>query len=130
MTTYIESSAAVKLFVDEAESEALEALCEALATAGEPLVSSALLETELRRAGIRLDVDPAAVVRTLDRVALLDPDRALFHEAGILPGEHLRSLDAVHVAAAVRAGATTFLTYDDRQRDAALAVGLVVAAPA
>lgn len=130
MTTYIESSAAVKLFVDEPESEALEALCETLADVGEPLVSSALLETELRRAGIRLDVEPAAVVRTLDRVALLDPDRALFHQAGILPGKHLRSADAVHVAAAVRAGATTFLTYDDRQRDAALAVGLVVEAPA
>lgn len=39
-------------------------------------------------------------------------------------------LDALHVVGALRAGVTTFVTYDDRQRDAALAVGLTVEAPA
>lgn len=130
MTAYIESSAAVKLFVEEAESEALERYCDGLRASDVVLVSSTLLETELRRAAVRLGTAQGKATRAIERVTLINPDRAMFREAGVLPGQDLRSLDALHVATAVRAGVTTFITYDDRQRDAALAVGLHVEAPA
>lgn len=130
MTVYIESSAAVKLFVEESESEALERYCDGLRASDAVLVSSTLLETELRRAAVRLGTAQDKATKAIGRVTLINPDRAMFREAGVLPGQNLRSLDALHVATAVRAGVTTFITYDDRQRDAALAVGLDVEAPA
>ncbi len=36
--------------------------------------------------------------------------------AGLLPGASLRSLDALHVAAALRWGADAVVTYDDSRR--------------
>lgn len=130
MIVYVESSAGVKLFVEEAESQALERYCDGLKASDVVLVSSTLLETELRRAAVRLGIAQDKATKAVGRVTLITPDRAMFREAGVLPGQNLRSLDALHVVTAVRAGVTTFLTYDERQRDAALAVGLDVEAPA
>lgn len=130
MTLYIETSAAAKLLVDEAESEALITFLDDVAEQDVALLSSPLLETELRRLASREDLDQTQVSELLDRVDLLEPDRAVFVEAGLLPGKHLRSLDALHIAMAVRADASAMLTYDDRQADAARAAGLRVLAPA
>ena len=47
----------------------------------------------------------------------------------MLPGANLRSLDAIHVAAARFGGVDAMVTYDRRQADAARAVGLAVVAP-
>ncbi len=55
---------------------------------------------------------------------------SLFREAGLLPGERLRSLDALHLAAAVRIGVDRLLTYDARMGTAARELGLAVLAPA
>jgi predicted nucleic acid-binding protein len=41
----------------------------------------------------------------------------------------LRSLDAIHLAAAIAVGADSLLTYDDRLASSAAAVGLNVLAP-
>lgn len=54
---------------------------------------------------------------------------SLFREAGLLPGVGLRSLDAIHLAAAVRLGVAAVLTYDSRMREAARGLGLEVVAP-
>jgi len=93
-------------------------------------VSSALLETELRRLAVRLELDQAAVTDLMARVDLVDPPRSLFHEAGLLPGPHLRSLDALHFATALRVGAQTLVAYDARLLDAARSLGLGVHSPA
>jgi hypothetical protein len=69
------------------------------------------------------------VTRLLERFDLLEIDRSLYREAGLLPGPHLRGLDAIHVAAALRANADAMVTYDLRQADAADSVGLSVQAP-
>ena len=130
MTCYVESSAAMKLLVGEAETLALKHLLDGARDDGERIVAIPLLETELRRAAVRLDLSQEDVTATLARFTIIDVDRAMFRAAGVLPGQHLRSLDALHVAGALRAGVTTFVTYDDRQREAALAVGLTVGAPA
>lgn len=129
MTVYIETSAAAKLLVDEPESDALSAHLDELAADHVPLVSSILLETELRRLAVRHDLNQAFVSDVLRRLDLLEPDRAIFVEAGLLPGTRLRTLDALHIATALRAQAETMVVYDIRQSDAARAVGLQVVAP-
>jgi len=128
-TVYVETSAAARLLVEEAESAALAAHLDRLAERDVRLLSSVLLETELRRLAVRVDLSQAAVSRVLEGIDLLEPDRSLYHQAGILPGRHLRSLDALHVAAALRVDATAFIAYDRWQCEAADAVGLLVVAP-
>lgn len=129
MRVYLDTSAAAKLLVDETESDALAAYLDE-AGAERDLVSSALLETELRRLAVRLGLDQLAVTDLLARVDLVDPPRSLFHEAGLLPGTHLRSLDALHLATALRVDADTLIAYDARLLDAARSLGLRVHSPA
>lgn len=125
---YLDTSAAVKLLVQEAESDALAA---ELRSAEPELVACLLLETELRRLVAR---EPAltqrAVTDLLRGVDLHELPPPLFTEAGLLPGDRLRSLDALHLAAAIRLEVDVVLTYDQRMTDAATSLGLEVLAPA
>lgn len=130
MTVYVDTSAAAKLIVDESESPALSAYLDGLVSEGVPLVSGVLLETELRRLAVRHRLSQAAVSDVLDRFDLYEPDRAIFVEAGLLPGASLRSLDALHIVVAVRLEADVLVTYDVRQTESARLVGLRVIAPA
>lgn len=129
MILYVESSAVAKLLVEEAASGRLAAYLDKAAEQGDALLSSMLLETELRRLAERLSLPQAAVTGLLDRFDLVELDRSLFREAGLLPGPHLRSLDALHLAVALRANADVMVTYDRRQGEAAESVGLPVQAP-
>lgn len=129
MRWYVDTSAAAKLLIDEPESDALAAFLERAVEVGDAVGSSRLLETELRRLGIRLSVPQEHVTLVLERLDLLMPDDTVFRDAGLLPGSALRSLDALHVAAALRWTADAVVTYDERQAAAARAVGLDVAAP-
>ena len=129
MTYYIESSAAAKLLVAEQETPALTNFLQEASAKERRIQSSALLETELRRLAVRQGFAQADVTVIIERLEIIDVDRACFRQAGLLPGESLRSLDAVHVAAALRGGADAMITYDRRQADAARAVGLAVIAP-
>ena len=129
MILYIETSAAAKLIIDEPESPRLATHLDRAIDQDDGLLSSMLLETELRRLAVRTGVGQAVVTRLLERLDLLEIDRSLYREAGLLPGPHLRSLDAIHVAAALRANADAMVTYDLRQADAAESVGLPVQAP-
>lgn len=125
---YLDTSAALKLLIEEPESPAL-----AQTVDGEQpdLVAGWLLETELRRAAQRLPALGMDVVSEfLAGVSLYEMPGSLFREAGILPGETLRSLDALHLAAAVRIGVDLVLTYDVRMADSARLLGLPVLSPA
>lgn len=129
MILYIETSAAAKLLVDEPASSRLAARLDGAVDQDEPLLSSMLLETELRRLAVRVDLAQTAVTHLLERFDLMETDRSLYREAGLLPGRHLRSLDALHLAAALRVGADVMVTYDRRPAEAADAAGLPVLAP-
>lgn len=128
MTVYLETSAAVKRLAREAESEALAEYLDQLDSDERP-ASSMLLETELRRFAFRTGVLQTMVSNLLDGVDLVEPDRLLFTEAGLLPGANLRSLDALHVATALRIDASVVVAYDHRLQEAARTVGLAVVAP-
>lgn len=130
MIAYVDTSAAAKLLVDEAESVALAAELDRLVADGARPTSSALLETELRRLAIRIDADQTLASDLLDRFDLIGADAAIVRSAGLLPGGALRSLDALHVATAMHVDAEVVLSYDARQSAAARAVGLRVVGPA
>ena len=93
------------------------------------LVSSDLLETELRRMAVREGRDQAKVSAILDGVSLAALDRATYRSAGFLPMPYLRTLDALHLEAAIRLDVDAILTYDERLGDSAGEVGLDVIAP-
>ncbi|WP_328823322.1 type II toxin-antitoxin system VapC family toxin [Metallococcus carri] len=93
------------------------------------LVSSDLLETELRRIAVREGLEQSAVSDLVDGVALAAFDRATFRAAGLLPIPNLRTVDALHLEAALRLDVDAVLTYDHRLAEAARALGLDVLAP-
>lgn len=126
MIHYVESSAAAKLLVEDAASARLAAHLDALPEAP---MSCLLLETELRRLAVRVGLAQQAVTAVLDRFDLVEPDRTTYRDAGLLPGPHLRSLDALHIAAALRVDAGVMISYDERQLAAARAVGLATLSP-
>ena len=123
---YVDTSALGALLIEQPESNAL---VEWLDQTTDLLVSSDLLETELRRIAVREGIDQGAVTRILDGVGLAALDRAVYRGAGLLPMPYLRTLDALHLEVAMRLDATAVLTYDHRLGKAARAVGLQVIAP-
>lgn len=123
---YVDTSALGALLVDQPESSAL---VDWLDQEPAVLVSSDLLETELRRVAAREGIDQADVSRLLDGVAMAALDRAVYRSAGFLPMPYLRTLDALHLEAAIRLDVSAILTYDRRLAEAALSVGLEVIAP-
>lgn len=126
---YLDSSAIVKLVVAEPESGALTDYLRDHPSR----VSCALARVEVIRA-----VGPqgaAAVGRAgqlLARISLLRLDDVLLDAAAELEGIRLRSLDAIHLAAARAFGdaLAEVVTYDRRMADAAHRLGLAVSAPA
>jgi len=126
--TYLDSSALVKLAVEEPESAALRRYLRR----HRPLVSSALARTEVLRALLLEGDEGLARGRTvLDRVELIRVnDRILNAAATLLPAD-VRSLDAIHLATA-RQLATDLgrvVTYDERMLNAATQLGVRTAAP-
>lgn len=123
---YVDTSALGALLIDQPESRALlDWLDQTSAT----LVSSDLLETELRRIAVREDLDQSDVTSLLDGVGLAALDRAIYRAAGFLPMPYLRTLDALHLEAAIRLDVSAILTYDRRLDEAARAAGFDVIAP-
>jgi len=124
--TYVDTSAALKLVIREAESKLL---AEGLAT-GRRLVASWLLHTEMHCAASRRPgaVGVVDVQTVLGAVDLIDLTRGDMIAAGALAP--LRSNDAIHLAVAIRVGADEVVTYDSELADAARAAGLAVFAPA
>jgi predicted nucleic acid-binding protein len=125
-TAYLDTSAAMKLLVEEAESEALVA---ELIGSSRRLVASWLLHAELHCAAgrnptiILLD----AIATVLDVVNLVDVTRGDLLAAGT--HAPLRSNDAIHLATALRLGVDEVVTYDDELAQAAVSAGIHVVAP-
>jgi len=126
---YLDSSAAVKLIVREAESEALGTWLRP----HDVLASSALLRTELLRAVRRGAPSRIAAVRAaLAAFTLRAVDDEILHAAGEIDPSSARSLDAIHLATALRMATEldAIVTYDRRMIEGARALGLPVASPA
>ena len=129
MAYYLDTSAAVKLVVEEAGSAALHRW---ISSVDAPVVASDLVRTELMRAVRRGAPDRMVQARAvLDSLVLLTATTAVFERAGELEPDLLRSLDAIHLASALELGDELdgIVTYDDRLAAAAEALGVAVVAP-
>ena len=128
MATYLDSSAIVKLVVQEPGSAALRRYLRRRS----PVVSSALARTEVLRALLPAgEVAVAAGRAALSRLDLVRVnDRVLAAAGHLLPAE-LRSVDAIHLATAEQLGEDlgTLVTYDERMADAARRRGHRVSVP-
>lgn len=122
---YLDTSAAVKLISDEPESDVLRRYLDE----GHTIISSDLLETEMRRIGVRYGLDQVLITAVLDGVSLVPLTREHYREAGMYPQTDLRSLDALHLAGALGIEAAAIITYDIRLANAARAHGLAVVSP-
>lgn len=127
---YLDSSALVKLVVEERESAALAEWISS--RAGTPTVSSELAKLEVVRAVRRIDEAVVPAARALmAQVNLLMLRTGVIDEAADVGAPHLRALDAIHLASAlsIRADLTAFVAYDHRLVAAAHASGLEAIRP-
>lgn len=127
---YLDSSAFVKVVVEEPGSAAVRAF---LSARPARRVSSALLRAEALRAVRAQGADARAAVReALRRVDLILIDDRILDTAGLLDAGILRTLDAIHLASALALGddLDAIVTYDGRMVDAARSLGLPTASPA
>jgi len=130
---YLDTSAVVKLVRLERDSSALRRWVLEREEAGDAIVSSDVLRTEVIRVARRAGDDalPGTGVSVLDRIAIIQIDAAVFQRAGYVGSPSLRSLDALHVAAALELGPDLggIVAYDERLIVAAGEAGLPTASP-
>ena len=140
MSVYIDTGILVKSYVLEEDSPEAIAIIEA---AGDPLIFTHVHGIEIPNA-IRLKrfrgeitkAEEAAAIRVfrsdIDAGRLARPDYELaevFIQAERLSAKHSgdigsRSLDVLHVAAALRCGCASMASFDERQRKIAVLAGL------
>jgi len=126
---YLDTSAAVKLVLGEPSSRAMTKWARVHA---ERVISCDLLRTELLRATRRGAPDQMPRARAiLDSITLLSLPSTTFERAAELEPAGLRSLDAVHLAAALELGDELdgMVTYDDRLAAASALHGVTVVSP-
>lgn len=131
MTSFLDSSALVKRYVNEPDSDYAAALIDA----DDVLVSSWLTVVEVRRTVARIlsgsDLSRAKelIAEDFDKIALVSPDTSTWQTAAdIAEALGVRSLDSVQLACAQRLRITglRFVTFDIRQGVAARALGFSV----
>ena len=127
---YVDTSAALKLLVEETHSKAFAAFYDE--APGATWVSSALLRIEVMRAVAR--VFPALLPDARDLLLAFDfvsIDDDIVDAAMNEPDRMLRSLDVIHLATARVLGAdlTGVVTYDDRLAAAAKDAGFEIVDP-
>jgi predicted nucleic acid-binding protein len=127
---YADTSAVIKLLVEETDSNAFAAFYDAHSEA--EWVSSALLRIEVMRAVAR--ARPALLPAARDMLlafSYIAIDGDVVEGAMNEPDRSLRSLDAIHLATAriLAPELDALVTYDDRLRKASSDAGLVTVSP-
>ena len=130
MIVYVDTSAAMKLLVEEKESATLADHLQRRAEGGDTLVASLLLHTELHCAANRRPehIEHESVSDVLSTIALVDIENGDLTTAPLLPGR-LRSADAIHLATALRLNARAMVVYDSELRAASRAAGIEALSP-
>jgi predicted nucleic acid-binding protein len=131
VSLYVDSSALLKRYVEEPDSE----LAESLLRSDPSLLTARHTVVEVRRNLARLleDRDAAAAraafLEDLSVLSIVELDEVTCEMAAAISEViGVRTLDALHLAAAQRIGgpAVPFLTFDVRQAQAARGLGLTV----
>ncbi|MEX1296756.1 MAG: type II toxin-antitoxin system VapC family toxin [Candidatus Limnocylindrales bacterium] len=126
---YLDTSAAAKLILSEPDSSAMRLWAE---SHDAELSSSDVLRAELHRA-VRRHV-PQALARVpvlLGTIVLSVISAELWERAARIEPPRLRTLDALHLAAAMDLGSDldAIVTYDERLAEAARANGIATLSP-
>lgn len=125
---YLDSSAIVKLVVQEPESKALRQYLRRRHV----VASSALARAEVNRAVLPLGEGAIKKAHeVLGHIDLIRINNRVLAEAGSLQPATLRTLDAIHLATAALLGdsLSRLVCYDDRLSAAARALGWTVHSP-
>ena len=128
MIIYLDTSAALKLVVEETESTAVAEYLSAAVRRGDQLVASMLLYTELHCAGKRRGLPSELITTVLGGINLVDLARSDLMYAAAMPGR-LRSADAIQLAAAIRLQTDVLIAYDLELANAATEAGLNALSP-
>ena len=130
---YLDSSALVKLVVEEAESQALREYLQDAAAVGDVLaMSSRLAHTEVIRTVSRQPEDRLARARQVLRgVHLIGISEGILEQAAIFSPSSVRTLDAIHLATVLSQSQVLrhFVTYDVRLAQSAMEFGIPVVSP-
>lgn len=131
---YCDSSVLLKRYREEPDSETCSRELERMTLDGDFLLSSKLALVEVTR-GIDRNLPPEAaqedldeaVAKVLEDVDLVAIDDFTLQVAAEIPGRHLGTLEAIHVATALIMRADLVVTRDQRMIEACTEVGLAVA---
>jgi uncharacterized protein len=133
LTLYLDASAMFKRYVAEVGSALVEAtlMSDSVWVAANHSYVEVSIALGRRLGGAALTTGTTRFERDWDAMRVVRLDDTLCRRAADLGVQHgVRTLDALHLAAAERAGgaALTFVTFDSRLADAARAMGMPVAA--
>jgi uncharacterized protein len=123
---YVDTSALLKRIFIEDESSQVGAILRTRSATGDLIASSELAWVEIARALLRAgvgDID-AALSSACTGIARQPLNPAVINRARTIGPANLRSLDAIHLSAAISLGAVEILTFDRRLADAAESVGV------
>ncbi len=129
MAFVVDSSAIVKLIVDEPKSKSFGTW---LKNCKHDLFVSEIAHTEVARAITRVDASLHGQLKAvLERFGTIRVSSQILTIAGVLRPTNLRTLDAIHLASCLILGDDLkgFVTYDSAQADAASHNGITVLAP-
>jgi len=123
---YVDTSALLKRVFTEAESPQVLAILRERSAAGDLIAASELAWVEVARAISRADVGGVdELLRTACTGIARQPlTTAVMQRARTIGPANLRSLDAIHLSAAISLGAVEMLTYDRRLAEAAESLGV------
>ena len=131
MSLYLDSSALLKRYVDEPDS----ADCDQILAADASWITGRHTWVEVVRNLARLlsGAEQARLLRAFrsdwNRISVVELDQTTIESAAEVAKTYgVRTLDALHLAAAQRVGGTSvpFVTFDVRQAQAARAMGMTV----
>ena len=129
MAFVVDSSAIVKLIVDEPQSQSFGTW---LKDCKQDLFVSEIAHTEVARAVLRVDSRLTSQLKTVfERFGTIRVSSQVLTVASVLNPSTLRTLDAIHLASCLILGddLNGFVTYDDAQSEAAIQNGIKVVAP-
>lgn len=127
MTLFLDTSALVKRYIEEGTSSIVSSLMEEDAAWAASSICWAETRMALHRAGFGID-QPELFGVEWEQFDAVPVDGVCLARAAEIGCDHrIRTLDAVHLAAAqTLPPPLSFLTFDERQREAAVALGLEV----
>lgn len=126
MIAYLDTSCAAPLLKREEKSEEISDYLEEWTQDGHLLVAGELLATELNRVATRFGIEAEKVQSITEALNLVAHTSSDFRMAGQLPGGRLGSLDALHLATAIRIGVDALFSDDAELANASEAAGIPV----